>query len=149
MRLVLQRVSSAEVRVAGSTVGRIGLGIVALVGVQTGDGPAQAAAAAEKLAHLRIFRDEEDKMNLDPTQAGAEFLVISQFSLAGSLDRGRRPSFAGAAPAEEAEPLVDALVEHLRQAGFRVETGRFGARMEVELVNDGPVSFVLDLHPTG
>jgi len=145
----LQRVSSAEVRVAGSVVGRIGLGIVALVGVQTGDGSAQAAAAAEKLAHLRIFRDEDDKMNLGPAQAGAEFLVISQFSLAGSLDRGRRPSFAGAAPPEVAEPLVDALVEHLRQAGFRVETGRFGARMEVELVNEGPVSFVLDLQPTG
>ncbi|HSL84844.1 MAG TPA: D-aminoacyl-tRNA deacylase [Thermoanaerobaculia bacterium] len=145
MRLVLQRVSSAEVRVAGSAVGRIGLGIVVLVGVQTGDGPGQAAAAAEKLAHLRIFRDDEDKMNLGPAQAGAEFLVISQFSLAGSLDRGRRPSFAGAAPPKVAEPLVDALVEFLRRAGFRVETGRFGARMEVELVNDGPVSFVLDV----
>ncbi len=145
MRLVLQRVSSAQVRVDGDVVGRIGLGMVVLVGVQTGDGPDQAAAAADKLAHLRIFRDEDDKMNLGPARAGADFLVVSQFSLAGSLDRGRRPSFAGAAPAEEAEPLVDALVERLREAGFRVETGRFGARMDVELVNEGPVSFVLDV----
>lgn len=145
MRLVLQRVSSAEVRVDGEVVGRIGLGMVVLVGIETGDGPDQVAAAADKLAHLRIFRDENDKMNLGPARAGAGFLVVSQFSLAGSLDRGRRPSFVGAAPAEEAEPLVDALVERLREAGFRVETGRFGARMDVELVNEGPVSFVLDV----
>lgn len=145
MRLVLQRVSSAEVRVEGEVVGRIGLGMVVLVGVETGDGPDQVAAAADKLAHLRIFRDESGKMNLGPARAGAELLVVSQFSLAGSLDRGRRPSFVGAAPAEEAEPLVDALVERLREAGFHVETGRFGARMDVELVNEGPVSFVLDV----
>lgn len=145
MRLVLQRVSSAEVRVAGEVVGRIGLGMVVLVGIEKGDGPGQVAASADKLSHLRIFQDESGRMNLGPARAGADFLVISQFSLAGSLDRGRRPSFARAALAEQAEPLVDALVEALREAGHRVETGRFGARMQVELVNEGPVSFVLDV----
>lgn len=145
MRLVLQRVSSAEVRVAGEVVGRIGRGMLVLVGVETGDGPEQAAAAAAKLAHLRIFEDGDGRMNLDPARADAAFLVVPQFTLAGSLDRGRRPSFDGAAPAEVAEPLVQRLVEALRAAGHRVETGRFGARMEVALTNDGPVTFVLDV----
>jgi D-tyrosyl-tRNA(Tyr) deacylase len=145
VRLILQRVSAAEVRVAGEAVGRIGRGMLVLVGVEKGDGPAQAAAAAAKLGHLRIFEDAEGRMNLGPAEAGADFLVVSQFTLAGSLDRGRRPSFDAAAPPEAAEPLVERLVEELRRAGHRVETGRFRARMEVELVNDGPVTFVLDL----
>ncbi|MFP3939431.1 MAG: D-aminoacyl-tRNA deacylase, partial [Thermoanaerobaculia bacterium] len=142
MRLVLQRVTRAEVRVDGQTVGRIGPGLLVLVGVQTEDGSDRAAAAASKLAHLRVFEDDRGRMNVDPARAGAEFLVVSQFTLAGSLDRGRRPSFDGAAPPEVAETLVDELVAALREAGFRVETGRFGARMEVDLVNDGPVTFV-------
>lgn len=145
MRLILQRVSAAEVRVAGEAVGRIGRGMLVLVGVEKGDGPAQAAAAAAKLGHLRIFEDAEGRMNLGPAEAGADFLVVSQFTLAGSLDRGRRPSFDAAAPPEAAEPLVERLVEELRRAGHRVETGRFRARMEVELVNDGPVTFVLEV----
>lgn len=145
MRLILQRVSSAEVRVAGEPVGRIGRGMLVLVGVEKGDGADQAAAAAAKLGHLRIFEDPDGRMNLDPARAGAAFLVVSQFTLAASLERGRRPSFDGAAPPEVAEPLVDRLIEALRAAGFHVETGRFGARMEVELVNDGPVSFVLEI----
>lgn len=145
MRLILQRVSSAEVRVAGETVGRIGRGMLVLVGVEKGDGADRAAAAAAKLAHLRIFEDAEGRMNLGPAEAGAAFLVVSQFTLAGSLARGRRPSFDGAAPPEVAEPLVERLVEDLRAAGLPVETGRFGARMEVELVNDGPVTFLLDV----
>ncbi|HLE83722.1 MAG TPA: D-aminoacyl-tRNA deacylase [Thermoanaerobaculia bacterium] len=145
MRLILQRVSAAEVRVAGEVVGRIGRGMLVLVGVEKGDGPAQAAAAAAKLGHLRIFEDAEGRMSLGPAEAGADFLVVSQFTLAGSLDRGRRPSFDAAAPPEAAEPLVERLVEELRRAGHRVETGRFRARMEVELVNDGPVTFVLDV----
>jgi D-tyrosyl-tRNA(Tyr) deacylase len=145
VRLILQRVSSAEVRVAGESVGRIGRGMLVLVGVEKGDGADQAAAAAAKLGHLRIFEDAEGRMNLDPARAGAAFLVVSQFTLAASLERGRRPSFDGAAPPEVAEPLVERLVEALRAAGFHVETGRFGARMEVELVNDGPVSFVLEI----
>jgi len=145
VRLILQRVSSAEVRVAGESVGRIGRGMLVLVGVEKGDGADQAAAAAARLGHLRIFEDAEGRMNLDPARAGAAFLVVSQFTLAASLERGRRPSFDGAAPPEVAEPLVERLVEALRAAGFHVETGRFGARMEVELVNDGPVSFVLEI----
>lgn len=145
MRIVLQRVSRAAVRVAGGEVARIGRGLLALAGVQAGDGPEQAAAAAAKLAHLRVFGDDRGHMNLDAAQAGGAFLVVSQFTLAGSLARGRRPSFDGAAAPEVAEPLIERLVAELRAAGHRVETGRFGAHMEVELVNDGPVTFVLDV----
>jgi len=145
VRIVLQRVSSAAVRVEGETVGEIGRGILALVGVERGDGAAEAAAAAEKLAGLRIFPDAEGKMNLDVRQAGGAFLVVSQFTLAGSLARGRRPSFDDAAPPDAAAPLVDALVADLRGRGLAVETGRFRAHMEVALVNDGPVTFVLEI----
>ncbi len=145
MRLILQRVSAAEVRVGGEAVGAIAGGVAVLVGVESGDGPEQAARAAERLAALRIFEDDRGKMNLDAAAAGGEFLIVSQFTLAASLDRGRRPSFDRAAPAEEAEPLVEAIAAELERRGFRVARGRFGARMEVELVNDGPVTFVLDL----
>jgi D-tyrosyl-tRNA(Tyr) deacylase len=141
----MQRVSSAAVRVAGEEVGRIDRGLLVLVGVEKGDGPGRAVAAASKLAHLRVFEDERGHMNLDAAQASGAFLVVSQFTLAGSLERGRRPSFDGAAPPEVAEPLVERLVQELRATGHRVATGRFGARMEVELVNDGPVTFVLDV----
>jgi D-aminoacyl-tRNA deacylase len=161
VRLVLQRVASAAVRTgrqtAGETmgqtageamdetVGAIGRGVLVLVGVERGDGPAQAAAAAEKLAGLRLFDDAEGKMNLSTAEVGGAFLVVSQFTLAGSLARGRRPSFDRAAPPAEAEPLVEALVADLRRRGFPVATGRFRARMEVALVNDGPVTFVLEV----
>jgi D-tyrosyl-tRNA(Tyr) deacylase len=144
VRLVIQRVSSASVRVAEETVGAIGRGLLVLVGIERGDGPAQVRAAAEKLAGLRIFEDEAGKMNLDTAAAGGAFLVVSQFTLAGSLERGRRPSFDRAAPPDEAAPLVEALVADLRGRGFRVETGRFRAHMEVALVNDGPVTFLAD-----
>jgi D-tyrosyl-tRNA(Tyr) deacylase len=144
MRLVIQRVSSAAVRVAGETVGAIGRGLLVLVGVERGDAPAAAAAAAEKLAGLRVFEDPAGRMNLDAAAAGGGFLVVSQFTLAGSLARGRRPSFDRAAPPEDAAPLVDALVEALRGRGCQVATGRFRAHMEVELVNDGPVTLVAD-----
>lgn len=144
MRLVIQRVSSAAVRVEGEVVGEIGRGLLVLTGVERGDGMEKVRAAAEKLAGLRVFEDEAGKMNLDTAAAGGAFLVVSQFTLAGSLARGRRPSFDNAAPPEEAAPLVEALVEDLRARGFRVETGRFRAYMEVSLVNDGPVTFVVD-----
>jgi len=144
VRVVLQRVTSARVRVAGETVGEIGLGMLVLVGVESGDGPEQVAAVTDKLAGLRIFADDAGRMNLDARTVGGAFLLVSQFTLAGSLRRGRRPSFDGAAPPEVAEPLFEELVARLREEGFRVETGRFGAYMEVELVNDGPVTFVLD-----
>ncbi|HEX6865159.1 MAG TPA: D-aminoacyl-tRNA deacylase, partial [Thermoanaerobaculia bacterium] len=142
MRVVLQRVSRASVRVEGETVGEIGRGFLVLVGIERGDGPAQVKAAADKLAGLRVFEDEAGKMNLDLATVGGAFLVVSQFTLAGSVDRGRRPSFDRAAPPAEAEPLVDALVADLRARGFRVETGRFRASMEVALVNDGPVTLI-------
>ena len=149
MRLILQRVSHAEVRVDGVTVAEIARGMLLLVGVEKGDGESQMRKAAVKLAGLRVFEDESGRMNLDSASAGGAFLVVSQFTLAGSLAKGRRPSFDGAAPPEVAEPLVEALVQDLRGRGFAVETGRFGAHMEVELVNDGPVTFVLDLPPDG
>lgn len=149
MRLILQRVSHAEVRVDGVTVAEIARGMLLLVGVEKGDGESQMRKAAVKLAGLRVFEDESGRMNLDSASAGGAFLVVSQFTLAGSLAKGRRPSFDGAAPPEVAEPLVEALAQDLRGRGFAVETGRFGAHMEVELVNDGPVTFVLDLPPDG
>jgi D-aminoacyl-tRNA deacylase len=144
MRIVLQRVSSASVRVEGEVVGEIGRGFLVLVGIERGDGPAQVRAAAEKLAGLRVFEDGAGKMNLDLAAVDGAFLVVSQFTLAGSIAKGRRPSFDGAAPPGEAEPLVDALVSDLRGRGFRVETGRFRAHMEVCLLNDGPVTLIAD-----
>jgi D-aminoacyl-tRNA deacylase len=145
VRLVLQRVQRAQVRVGGETVGAIGRGLLAFVAVVPGDGEATAAAAADRLAGLRCFEDAAGRMNLDAAAAGAAFLVVSQFTLAADLSRGRRPSFVGAAPPEVAAPLVEALAADLRRRGFEVATGRFGAAMEVELVNDGPVTFMLDL----
>lgn len=144
MRSLLQRVTEASVTVDGEIVGAIGKGVLLLVGVEPDDGPAEVAATAEKLAGLRIFEDAEGKMNLDAERADAAFLVVSQFTLAASLKKGRRPSFDAAARPEVAEPLVDALAETLRERGFEVAGGRFGAHMEVRLVNDGPVTFVLD-----
>jgi D-tyrosyl-tRNA(Tyr) deacylase len=137
-------VSSAAVRVGGETVGEIGRGLLVLVGVERGDGPEAVRAAADKLAGLRIFEDEAGKMNLDTAAVAGAFLIVSQFTLAGSVARGRRPSFDRAAPPEEAAPQVEALVADLRDRGFRVETGRFRAHMEVALVNDGPVTLVAD-----
>ncbi|HEV7670379.1 MAG TPA: D-aminoacyl-tRNA deacylase [Thermoanaerobaculia bacterium] len=145
MRLILQKVKSASVRVAGETVGAIERGILVLVGVERGDGGLQVAAAVDKLSGVRLFEDEAGKMNLDLQSVGGAFLVVSQFTLAGSLSRGRRPSFDGAAPPDEARPLVEALIEGLRARGHRVETGRFRAAMEVELINDGPVTFLLEV----
>lgn len=144
MRMVIQRVSSASVKVESATVGEIGRGLLVLAGVERGDGLEKVGAAAEKLAGLRVFEDAAGKMNLDLAAAGGAFLVVSQFTLAASLERGRRPSFDRAAPPAEAAPLIEALVEDLRGRGFRVETGRFGAYMEVSLANDGPVTFVAE-----
>ena len=145
MRLILQRVSSAEVRVDGGVVGRIAKGTLVLVGVERNDGTREVAAATKKLAELRLFEDDAGRMNLDSRAAGADFLIVSQFTLAASLSKGRRPSFARAAPSDLAEPLVDELIVNLREHGFEVATGRFGAKMEVTLTNDGPVTFVLDI----
>lgn len=144
MRIVLQRISQARVRVEGKTVGEIGRGLLVYVGIEGGDGEDQVEAAARKLGGLRVFEDEAGRMNLDSEAVGGAFLLVSQFTLAGSLARGRRPSFDGAARPEHAEPLFDALVERLQSLGRRVETGRFRTHMHVESINDGPVTFVWD-----
>ncbi len=145
MRAILQRVTKSEVRVGGETVGAIGRGMLVLVGVEKGDGPPEAAALAAKLAGLRVFTDADGKMNLDSAAAGGEFLIVSQFTLGASLAKGRRPSFNSAAHPDVARPLVEQVMADLEGRGFRVAAGRFGAMMEVELVNDGPVTFVLDV----
>lgn len=147
MRLVLQRVRRAAVRVAAVEVGAIGRGVLVLLGVEAGDTPQEVDSVAAKVAALRLFEDGEGKMNLSTHEAGGDFLVVSQFTLAARLERGRRPSFDRAAPPAIAEPLYLRFVAQLRAQGYRVETGRFRAEMEVELVNDGPVTFVLDANP--
>ncbi len=147
MRIVVQRVRRASVTVAGRVAGEIGRGLVLLVGVETGDGPEQVERAANRFATLRVFSDEDGAMNRGLDEVGGGILVVSQFTLAGSIRRGRRPDFAGAARPEAAEPLVDALVAALRARGVEVATGVFRADMQVELVNDGPVTFVWDDPP--
>ena len=144
MRVVLQRVSRAAVRVDGQTVGAIGRGFLVLAGFAPADTEAALAWMADKLAGLRVFTDGEGKMNLALADVGGAALVISQFTLYADAARGRRPSFADAAPPELAEGLYRRFVELLRERGLPVETGRFGAVMEVELVNDGPVTLVIE-----
>jgi D-tyrosyl-tRNA(Tyr) deacylase len=132
------------VRVAGAVVGRIDRGLLVLAAVQTGDVEADALRLAERLRYLRVFEDGGGKMNHDVREAGGAALVVSQFTLAAGTDRGRRPSFSDAAPPDAARPLVELLVAELRRLGLRVETGEFGASMEVELINDGPVTLLLE-----
>ena len=144
MRAVLQRVSEASVTIDGEVVGQIGPGLVVLLGVTHGDGPPQVKALAEKVANLRIFADAEGKFNLSALDIGAQILVVSQFTLYADSRKGRRPSFTDAAPPPVAEPLVEAFANSLAAMGFRVATGRFGAHMAVRLVNDGPVTILLD-----
>jgi D-tyrosyl-tRNA(Tyr) deacylase len=147
MKAVVQRVSRAEVRVAGETVGRIGRGFLVLVGAETGDAPATADELARKIAGLRVFDDQAGKMNLALADVGGAVLAVSQFTLAADLSRGRRPGFERALRGEEAQPLYERFVAALRAAGLPVETGVFGASMQVELVNEGPATFLLDVRP--
>jgi D-tyrosyl-tRNA(Tyr) deacylase len=140
----LQRVSQAAIEIDGEMIASIGSGILVLVGVVDGDGEINARKAARKIAGLRLFGDSRGRMNLSVGDVGGDIMVVSQFTLAGSIDRGRRPSFDKAAAPEIAEPLLDLLVTELESAGHAVERGRFGAHMKIELVNDGPVTFVLD-----
>ncbi|HEX5504236.1 MAG TPA: D-aminoacyl-tRNA deacylase [Thermomicrobiales bacterium] len=144
MRALLQRVTRAAVRVEGETVGEIGAGLVALVGVGAGDGDDEAAFLAQKTALLRIFADDEGKINRSLVESGGAALVVSQFTLYADARKGRRPSFVHAAPPEAAERLVDAYAAALRAQGVAVATGRFRAYMEVEIHNDGPVTIWLD-----
>ena len=140
----MQRVARASVTVGDEVVGAIGPGLCVLVGVTHDDTPATAAKLADKVWHLRVLADEEGVMNVSAADAGAPVLVISQFTLYGDTARGRRPSWVAAARPEQAEPLVDAVVARLREVGATVETGRFRADMQVELVNDGPVTLLLE-----
>jgi D-tyrosyl-tRNA(Tyr) deacylase len=144
MRVLLQRVSRAEVRVGARVTGRIGQGYLLLVGFTHEDGETEVAWMAEKVAGLRLFADADDKMNLALADAGGAVLVVSQFTLYGDAVRGRRPSFVAAARPEAAVPLYERFLALLRAGGLHVETGEFGAMMEVELVNDGPVTLWLE-----
>ena len=144
MRAVVQRVSSACVRVDGEIVGAVERGALVLLGVLEGDGEREAVQLAEKVGGFRYFSDDEGRMNLAAGEVEGALLVVSQFTLAADGRKGRRPSFDKAADPLVAEELYERFVAHLRGLGLVVETGRFGAMMEVELVNDGPVTFVLD-----
>jgi len=144
VRVVLQRVSRASVTIEGRVVGSIGRGFLLLVGFTGGDGVDRIEWMAEKVAGLRVFNDQDGKMNRDLSEAGGEVLVVSQFTLYGDERTGRRPSFVDAAPPGVAAPLYERLIDALRARGLQVETGRFGAEMQVELVNDGPVTLVLE-----
>ena len=145
MNVVLQRVKNASVSVAGEQISEIGSGLLLLVGIARGDGKAKVDWLAEKVTGLRVFADAEGRMNLDVRESGGEILAVSQFTLLANTRKGKRPSFVDAAPPEEAERLFDYFCQQLREAGVAsVETGSFGAMMEVTLVNDGPVTIVLE-----
>ena len=144
MRAVAQRVRRARVSVDGKTVGEMGIGLLALVGVGREDDAAAAQELARKLVHLRVFPDADGRMNASLLDAGATLGVVSQFTLFGDARKGRRPSYVAAAPPEQAEPLVEALCAEARSLGAAVVTGRFRAMMDVELLNDGPVTILLD-----
>lgn len=145
MRALVQRVSEASVTVDDEVVGSIGPGLCVLVGVTHGDGPPQAVKLADRLAKLRIFNDDEGKMNRSVLDVGGEVLVISQFTLYGDTRRGNRPGYTDAAPPALAEPLVELVAEELRGRLLPVATGRFGADMDVRLLNQGPVTLTLDV----
>ncbi|HUZ46027.1 MAG TPA: D-aminoacyl-tRNA deacylase [Terriglobia bacterium] len=144
MRAVVQRVKRAEVRVEGRTIGRIGPGVLVMVAIAREDTRETGKSLAEKIASLRIFNDDQGRMNLDLREAGAAVLVVSEFTLYGDCRKGRRPSYIQAAPPGAARPLYHAFVESISALGGQVETGEFQAMMEVELTNDGPVTLLLD-----
>ena len=144
MRLVVQRVTRASVTVDGEVTGKIGKGYMVLVGAEVGDTEADARLCADKLAGLRVFVDDEDKMNRSVLDVGGEILLVSQFTLLGDARHGRRPSFSAAARPEVADPLCQAMRQRLAARGLAVQTGQFQAHMRVELLNDGPVTILLD-----
>jgi len=144
MKAVIQRVRSASVTVDGVIVGQIGQGLMVLLGVEKGDSEAPADWLAEKIVGLRMFEDDDGKMNRALTEIGGAVLAVSQFTLAGNCDKGRRPSFDSAAPADEGKRLYDYFVNALRRLQVPVQTGIFQADMQVALVNDGPVTFILE-----
>lgn len=141
----MQRVARASISVDGEVVSAIGPGLCLLVGIGSGDGPTDVAAAVDKLVGLRIFSDDAGRMNLSIGDVGGEVLVVSQFTLLGEVRRGRRPSFTAAAAPEDAEPLVASMASAFEEIGITTRTGVFGASMSVDLVNDGPVTLVLEV----
>lgn len=147
MRAVVQRVKESSVTSAGETLGKIGSGLLVLLGVAKEDNIKDAAYLAEKIINLRIFEDENGKMNRSLLETGGEMLVVSQFTLLGDCRKGRRPSFINAAPLDEADKLYEYFVKKVRQKGISTQTGRFRAMMEVALVNDGPVTLVVESKP--
>ncbi|MGQ9672861.1 MAG: D-aminoacyl-tRNA deacylase [Candidatus Aminicenantales bacterium] len=149
MTIVLQRVKEASVEVAGREVGKIGRGVCLLVGVEKGDGPEDAEFLARKIVELRIFPDQKEKMNLSLGDVGGEVLAISQFTLVASTRKGRRPSFDRAEEPIRAEGLFQKLVATIEEKGFKVETGVFQAAMDVHLINEGPVTFILESKLSG
>jgi len=144
MRALIQRVSSASVGVDGRDVGKIGPGLLVLLGIRQGDTEALADYVAEKCVNLRIFADDQGKFNRSALDVGADVLVVSQFTLYGDTRKGRRPSFIEAAPPDVSEPLYEYFVEAMRRTGLKTETGMFGALMHVSLVNDGPVTIMVE-----
>ena len=144
MRAIVQRVSRANVVIAGDTVGDIGSGLVVLLGIAHSDTPAQAQWLAEKIAGLRIFKDAEGKMNRDLVEVSGAMLIVSQFTLYGDCRKGKRPSFIDAAPPSIAIPLYETFINSVKALGISVAEGRFGADMKVELVNDGPVTLIVE-----
>jgi D-tyrosyl-tRNA(Tyr) deacylase len=149
MRAVVQRVSEASVRVGDEMIGRIGRGMVVLLGVARGDGEREADYLVDKIVHLRIFADDDGKLNRSVLEVGGEALVVSQFTLLGDCRKGRRPSFIEAAEPEQGNRLYEHVVTGVRRAGVVVQTGRFRALMAVSLVNDGPVTLVIDTPGAG
>lgn len=144
MRAVVQRVARAAVRVGGAEIASTGPGLMVLVGVENGDAPADAAHLAEKTVHLRVFEDQDGKLNRSLLETGGAILAVSQFTLLGDCRKGRRPSFTAAAPPETGKQLFEEFAAACRRLGASVQTGEFGAAMQVELVNDGPVTLLLD-----
>jgi D-tyrosyl-tRNA(Tyr) deacylase len=144
MRIVIQRVSEARVEVGGKTVGRIGKGLLVYLSVGKGDAKSNAEFIAEKLSNLRVFSDENDKMNLSVQDVGGSILLVSNFTLHGDCRKGRRPGFDAAAEPTFANELYEYTAGRVRQMGIKVETGTFGASMKVQSINDGPITFVID-----
>ncbi len=144
MRAVIQRVSNASVQINGNTTGHIGHGLVVLLGIRAEDTRRDLQWLADKIVHLRVFADDEGKMNISLTDIGGEMLIISQFTLYGDCRKGRRPGYSNAAPPEIAKPLYLQFIEEVKRHQISIATGTFGATMAVEFVNDGPVTLLLD-----
>ncbi|MFH1523152.1 MAG: D-aminoacyl-tRNA deacylase [Patescibacteria group bacterium] len=145
MRTVIQRVKSANVKIEDKTISQISRGLLVLLAVNQDDEEGDIAKMADKIMNLRIFSDSDDKMNLSVKDVGGEIMVVSQFTLYGDCSKGNRPSFIESARSEKAIPMYEKFIKYIREQGIKVETGEFGAMMQVELINDGPVTIILDL----